>query len=151
MKTVQKIFMALVILTAFNAEAITYQFDADCLNRKAKFSDCRLLINSDAVHVEYKSKAGRALNTTIPADRITALSAGEYSRRRVAEAIFLNVFAVFSKKKRDQIAIEYLDDAGKKQVLFFQVKKKYGLPVRSQLQAVSGKVVQMEDSDDSKW
>lgn len=143
MKNLQKAIIVLGVLISGSAQAVTYQFDADCLNQKAKFSDCRLLINSDAVRVEYKSKTGKALNTTIPAERITALSAGEYSRRRVAEAIFLNVFAVFSKKQRDQIAIEYLDDAGKKQVLFFQVKKKYGLPVKTQLQAVSGKVVEL--------
>lgn len=87
------------------------------------------------------------LNADIPGRNIMALSSGEYSRRRVAESITYGVlltplalFALFSKKKRDQFGIEYKTTKGNKAALI-QVKKLYGMGLATDLQAVSGKKI----------
>lgn len=119
-------------------------YNAQCMNPKGNFSDCNLLIKDEVLNVQYKSSGYQSENRSIPGKKITRLSGGEYSRRRVAEAVLLTPWMLFSKKKRDNFGIEYIGDNNKKNSLSVQVKKKYGLALKAELQAMSGRDVEME-------
>lgn len=123
------------------------------MNTKGKFSNCNVEVNDGTLYVAYNSKKWRKLDKTIPGNRITALSGGEYARRRVAESVTsavllgpLFLFALFAKKKRDNFGIEYMTDNGNKDAVLVQVKKKYGFALRQQLETISGKKIVMKDS-----
>ena len=102
--------MLLVILIALVSKAaLATIYDIKCLNQKGKFSDCKVTIDSSQLVIEYKSKKEKEFNVKIPKGNIKVLSAGEYSRRRVAEAVIFSPWLLFSKKTRDHIGIEYVD------------------------------------------
>ncbi len=128
-------------------------YDAQCLNHKGKFSGCRVNIENSRLQIEYEPKKEQDLNIDIPCENIKSLSAGEYARRRVAESIGgavlfgpLALFMLFSKKKRDQVGIEYITENKETKATMVQVKKKYGLALKSELQALSGKEVREEEA-----
>lgn len=134
-----------IVLALIGGPVMAATYDVECLNHKGKFSGCMVTIDSSNVQVSFKKKGDRILNVTIPGSNIQSLSGGEYIRRRVAEAVFITPWLLFSKKKRDQIGIEYLDDNSKPKVLVMSSHKKYGMPLKTELKAVSGKEVQEDE------
>ncbi len=135
--------MLLVILIALVSKAaFSTSYDIKCLNQKGKFSDCKVTINSSQLAIEYKSKKEKEFNVKIPKDNIKVLSAGEYSRRRVAEAVFFSPWLLFSKKTRDHIGIEYVDENNSPKATMFEIHKKYGMGLKTELRALSGKVIE---------
>ena len=125
-------------------------YNAKCINPKGKFSECDLFIKDEILTVQYKSSSYMGENQTIQGKKITRLTGGEYSRRRVAEAVLLTPWLLFSKKKRDNFGIEYLNSSNKKNSVTVQVKKKYGLSLKTELQAISGRSVEMEEKPTKK-
>lgn len=146
-KKMKKKYLFALLGLAFSNVAAATTFEAKCLNAKGKFSDCKIIVDTDALKVEYKSKKEKELNVTIPADKITGLSAGEYAKLRVAAAIFLSPLALLNKKKMEQVGVEYLNEAGKPKSVVFQTNKKYGMPLKTELRAFSGKVIQEESKE----
>ena len=76
----------------------------------------------------------------------------DYARRRVGEGVGsavllgpLFLFVLFSKKKRDQIGVEYMDENKKSKATLIEIKKKYGMALKTELQALSGKEIQEEE------
>lgn len=145
--------VASIVLISFLSVNIAFasEYDAECLNQKGKFSNCKVTVNDDNLLLHYKSKSEVDSDVEIPGNKIKSLSAGEYSRRRVAESVGTAVFTLglgalvmFSKKKRDQIGIEYLNDQGKSKATMIQIKKKYGIALKTELKALSGKEIQEE-------
>lgn len=141
----QYLFALAVLLVSNTALATT--FEAQCLNTKAKFSACKIGVDSDVLKVEYKTKKEKELNVIIPASKITAMHAGEYSKMRTAAGIFLSPLALLNKKKMEQVGVEYLDETGKTKTVVFQLKAAMGMPFKTELRALSGKVVQEEASE----
>ena len=151
----KKLFCLLLCAVYFFSATVCMAFEAQCMNTKGKFTDCLADINDGALSVHYKSKKWQNLDRTIKGDQITALSGGEYARRRVGESIGsavllgpLFLFMLFSKKKRDNIGVEYLTEAGTKDAVLIQVKKKYGFALAQQLKTLSGKDIQMEGDEE---
>lgn len=146
----KKYLFLLSVMTMLPGLAMASMYHADCLNPKGKFSDCTVLITGERLKINFDSNRHMASNVDVPGNKITALSAGEYSRRRVAEAVLLTPWILFSKKKRDQIGVEYLDSDNKSHAIMIQVKKKYGLALETELKALSGQPIQASEADTKK-
>lgn len=132
-----------VVLVSKGALATT--FEAKCLNQKSKFSSCKVTVGADSLSVEYKNKKEQELNVSVPGEKITSINAGELSKRNVAAGILLSPAFFLTKRKMAQVSLEYQIENNKTATVVFQVKEKYGFALKSQLQTLSGKVVQEED------
>lgn len=128
------------------AMATVYQ--TDCINQKGKFIGCKVGVEANALMVEYKNKKEKELNVSIPGEKITAINAGAFSKRNVAAGILLSPAFFLTKRKKTQISVEYLSENDKKGSVIFQAKEQYGIPLKSQLQVLSGKTVKNEDTKD---
>jgi hypothetical protein len=149
----KKVLCLMIGVAHLVTASVCAAYQAECMNTKGKFSNCDVEVNDGTLHVAYKSKKWQKLDKTIPGSRITALSGGEYARRRVAESVTsavllgpLFLFALFAKKKRDNFGIEYMTDNGNKDAVLVQVKKKYGFALGQQLETISGKKIVVKDS-----
>lgn len=149
----KKLFCLSLCAVYFFSTTVCMAFEAECMNTNGKFTDCKAEVNDGTLSVHYKNKKWQSLDRTIKGDEITALSGGEYARRRVGESIGsavllgpLFLFVLFSKKKRDNIGVEYMTEAGMKDAVLIQVKKKYGFALAQQLKTISGKEIQMEST-----
>ena len=112
---------------------------------------CTVIVSDDSLRIDFDDKKFKEFNVEIPGDKIKFLSAGEYSRRRVAEAVLLTPWLLFSKKQRDQVFVEYGDGKSKgNKIAGIEVKKKYGMALKSELKALSGKEVVEKEKEDKK-
>ncbi len=146
-----------LVLTLTANIAFASEYDVQCLNHKGKFSSCKVTINDENIQIAYKDKKNQDLNVEIPGKGIKSISAGEYARRRVGESVAAAVilapiflFTLFSKKKRDHIGIEYVQDPKDKnattKATLIEIKKKYGMAMKTELKAVSGKEIIEEEA-----
>jgi len=157
-----KIISALLIVSLVVANtAIAAEYDAECLNHKGKFSSCKVSTEDGRLRISHKDKKNQDLNLDIPGENIKSLTAGEYARRRVGESVAAGaivapvlLFMLFSKKKRDQIGVEYVvdlkDKSGPARATMFQIKKKYGLALKTELKALSGKEIEEQETNNKK-
>ena len=148
----KRIVCLAVALCFFVSSTASYAYEAECINKKGKFSTCKAEIDNGVLTVAYSSKAHKDLDCTIPGKSIAALAGGEYARRRVAESVATAVllapvflFMLFAKKKRDNFGIEYVKADGTKDSITIQLKKKYGFAFGQELQAISGQTIVYED------
>lgn len=146
-----------VALCFFVSSTASYAYEAECINKKGKFSTCKAEIDNGVLTVAYSMKANKDLDCTIPGKSITALAGGEYARRRVAESVATAVllapvflFMLFAKKKRDNFGIEYVKADGTKDSITIQLKKKYGFAFGQELQAISGQTIVYEEKAPTK-
>ncbi len=152
-----KYVAAILSLVMFLTSVPVWAIKAECLNTKGKFSKCEVGISKGILDVDFKSKKWNDLDVKIPGDKITALSSGEYARRRVAESVGsavllgpLFLFMLFSKKKRDNYGVEYVGENGIKDAVMIQVKKKYSHALATQLRTISGQVIMADPVEDAK-
>lgn len=145
--------VALLVLFSFCFSTITpaSTFDVKCLNLKGEFSNCKVDFDGSKITLKYKTKANESLNEEILGQNIKSIGAGEYSRRRVGEAVGTAVFTfgigallLLSKKKREHYGVEYTAQDGSQKSTGFEVKKKYHVPFEAALKAVSGKDITRE-------
>jgi len=132
-----------------------YAYEAECINDKGKFSKCNVVIDKGILDIDYKLAAWDHLDQKIRGDQITYIAGGEYARRRVAESVATAVllapvflFMLFSKKKRDNFGIEYVNPDGTKDNILIQLPKKYGFAFGQALQTLSGKTIVYEEEGD---
>lgn len=102
------------------------------------------------IKITYSAKSNSALNKTIEGKQIKRITGGEYSRRRVAEAVLLTPWLLFSKKKRDTFGVEFTNTDGKPDSVYITTKKKYGHAIKTMLQSASGLEVVEEEPKDQK-
>ena len=146
-----------VAVIFFFTSVSSFAYNAECLNGKDKFSDCTVDIGDGNLTVKYKSKTWKELDKTISGNQITALSGGEFARRRVGASVAtallvspLFLFMLFSKKKRDTFAIEYMKADGTKDNVLLQLKKEYGFMFGQELKTISQLDIVMQQSDEEK-
>lgn len=127
-------------------------YQANCLNDKGKFSDCKINIESTQISINSKK-----ITTIIDGSKVKNLTSGDYSRRRIGEAVGTAIFTfgigalvAFGKKKLDQIGIEYIDDTNKPKSTLIQIKKKYGMALRQELKAATGLEFQLDETTTNK-
>lgn len=155
-----KIYRMIALMTAFfyfsGISLVHATMNYDCLDSKGKFKSCHVAVENGNLVMQY-SKSLSQLNKTIPGKNITGLTGGEYARRRVAESVAMGIlltplalFALFSKKKRDQFGIQYKNDEGVSNVTMISTKKKYSLSLKTQLEGISGLTVQYAPAPEKK-
>lgn len=139
------ISLTLCAIFTFSNVALASKYEADCLNKSGKFSSCKVTVQNETIRLDY---GDNDLDTLIYGNQVKSLSSGEYARRRIGEAVGTAIFTfgigalvAFSKKKRDQIGIEYTDGEISKGTMI-QIKKKYGLALKQELKAASGQAIQ---------
>ncbi len=126
------IIAVIAMCSLMGVSAFAMEFKVKCLDDMGKFSRCKFKINDSSVELINKKKT-----TVIHKKEITKLTMGEYERRRVAEAMLISPLLALSKKKRDQISIEYTQN-GTSQVAIVETKKKYGMPIKMKLKIMTG-------------
>jgi len=146
LKIVALIMAFIFFLSTSTAQA---QSAYECLNKQGKFDSCNISVESGNLIMDFKDDS---LDKVISGKKIQRLTGGEYARRRVAESVAMGIlltplalFTLFSKKKRDNFGIEYIDSAGAPNATMIQMKKKYSLSLASQLQSISGKTIEYQE------
>lgn len=87
---------------------------------------------------------------TIPYAAITELEYGQKAGRRVAMAILISPFALFSKKRKHYLTLSYTDAAGKDQAAVFELGKDIVRTTLKIIETRSGKDIQYQDEDARK-
>lgn len=136
--------LTLTFLASSNS-AWASNFEAHCPNHENKLKDCQINVTSDRLAIEYDEKQNQDLNVDVGKKQITALSYGAYAKRRLVSTGIatillgpIGLFGLLSKKKREQIGIEYSDNQGKKKAILVDVKKSQGFALRKELEALTG-------------
>jgi hypothetical protein len=86
----------------------------------------------------------------IPYAKINSLEYGQKAGRRVAMAILLTPFALFSKKRKHFLTVNYLDDADKQQAVVFELGKDVVRVTLASLEARSGQKIEYQDEEARK-
>ena len=154
-KSILRSALALITLMSFSvvSSASALSVKAKCLNDRGKMVKCDVSTDAEGIVIDYKAKKYSHLDRVIEASRVSQITMGEYSRRRVAESVTLGIlvsplalFGLMSKKKRSSFGIEYLDEAGTPSMAFIHTKKKYGHALKGALHSVTGQQVIAENS-----
>ena len=94
---------------------------------------------------EYKSG-----KLAIPYKSVTGIEYGQKAGRRVAVAILVTPLALFSKKRKHFLTLEYLDAAGKQQAGVFELGKDVIRVTLTSLEARTGKQIEYQDESARK-
>jgi hypothetical protein len=86
----------------------------------------------------------------VPYVRITSLEYGQKVGRRVGVALAVNIFALFSKKRKHYLTIGYEDSDGKKQGAVFELAKGTVRATLTTLETRSGKPIEYESEEAKK-
>ena len=86
----------------------------------------------------------------IPYDRVVSLEYGQKAGRRVAVAVLVSPFALFSKKRKHYLTITYNDENGKEQAGVFELGKDIVRTTLTVLQVRTGKDIEYQDEEARK-
>jgi hypothetical protein len=81
---------------------------------------------------------------------VTELEYGQKAGRRVAVALLVSPFAIFSKKRNHYLTINYKDKDGKDQAVVFELGKDIVRTTLAVVEARSGKTIQYQDEEARK-
>ncbi len=96
-------------------------------------------------------KKGKQKNEwRIPYERINSLEYGQKAGRRLGLALTLNVFFLFSKKRKHYLTIGYLDENDKQQGAVFELGKGIVRVTLASLEARSGRKIEYQDEEARK-
>lgn len=87
---------------------------------------------------------------TIPYASITGLEYGQKAGRRVAVAVFITPFALFSKKRKHFLTISYTNATGAEDAAIFELGKEIIRTSLTVIQTRSGKAVEYQDDEARK-
>ena len=95
----------------------------------------------------FESKEG---NLSIPFKKVTELEYGQKAGRRVAVAILISPLALFSKKRKHYLTINYTDTDNKPQAVVFELGKDIVRTTLAGLEARTGRQIQYQDDEARK-
>ncbi|HET9532750.1 MAG TPA: hypothetical protein VFQ92_20515 [Blastocatellia bacterium] len=104
-------------------------------------------LTSDEKVFQFQSKYG---NLDIPYDKVTSLEYGQKAGRRVAVAILVTPFALFSKKRKHYLTITFKDESDKEQAAVFELGKDIVRVTLANLQVRTGKEIEYQDEEAQK-
>lgn len=87
---------------------------------------------------------------TVPYDRMNALEYGQRAGRRLGVAIAVTPLALFSKKRKHFLTINYLDENDKQQAAVFELGKDIIRTTLATLEARSGRKLEYQDEEARK-
>jgi hypothetical protein len=82
--------------------------------------------------------------------QVTELEYGQKAGRRVAVALLVSPFAIFSKKRKHYLTINYKDADGKDQAVVFELGKEIVRTTLAVVEARSGKKIAYQDDEARK-
>lgn len=86
----------------------------------------------------------------IPYSKINGLEYGQKAGRRVAMAILLSPIALFSKKRKHFLTVNFMDEADKQQAAVFELGKDVVRVTLASLEARSGQKIEYQDEEARK-
>jgi hypothetical protein len=86
----------------------------------------------------------------IPYDRINVLEYGQKAGRRVGLALVVSPLALFSKKRKHFLTVNYLDAGEKQQAAVFELGKDVVRTTLASMEARTGKKVEYQDEEARK-
>lgn len=102
-------------------------------------------LNTDSTsEVVFTYKEG---NLSIPYDRINSLEYGQKAGRRVGLAILVSPFALFSKKRKHYLTVNYTDVSDKQQAVVFELGKDLVRTTLAILEARTGRKIEYQDDE----
>jgi hypothetical protein len=104
-------------------------------------------LTNDDVAIHFKGNKG---SLDIPYAAIQGLEYGQKAGRRVAVAILVSPLALFSKKRKHFLTINYTDDAGKEQAAVFELGKDIVRTTLTVVETRSGKKIEFQDDEARK-
>lgn len=87
---------------------------------------------------------------SIPYDRVNSLEYGQKAGRRVGVAIAVSPLALFSKKRKHFLTINWQDDEGNQQAAVFELGKDVIRVTLSTLEARTGRQMEYQDEEARK-
>ena len=94
---------------------------------------------------EYKKE-----KMNIPYSKINGLEYGQKAGRRVGMAILVSPIALFSKKRKHFLTVNFMDDADKQQAAVFELGKDVVRVTLASLEARSGQKIEYQDEEARK-
>ena len=94
---------------------------------------------------EYKKE-----KLNIPYSKINGLEYGQKAGRRVAMAILISPIALFSKKRKHYLTVNFMDDSDKQQAVVFELGKDVVRVTLASLEARSGQKIEYQDEEARK-
>lgn len=94
---------------------------------------------------EYKKQ-----KLNIPYTKINGLEYGQKAGRRVGVAILVTPLALFSKKRKHYLTVNFLDEADKQQAAVFELGKDVVRVTLASLEARSGQKIEYQDEEARK-
>lgn len=86
----------------------------------------------------------------IPYSKVNGLEYGQKAGRRVAVAIFVSPIALFSKKRKHFLTVNYLDENDKQQAVVFELGKEVVRVTLASLEARTGQKIEYQDEEARK-
>jgi hypothetical protein len=106
---------------------------------------------ADQTSFTFQYKAGKQLTTlTVPYEKMNSLEYGQKAGRRLGLAIAITPLALFSKKRKHFLTINYTDATEKQQALVFELGKDIVRTTLASLEARSGRKVEFQDEEARK-
>jgi len=99
---------------------------------------------SDEQHFLFEAKGQKLI---IPYSKIDGLEYGQKAGRRVAMAILISPFALFSKKRKHFLTINYLDENEKQQAVVLELGKDVVRVTLASLEARTGRKIEYQDEE----
>ena len=87
---------------------------------------------------------------TIPYTKINGLEYGQKAGRRVAMAILVSPIALFSKKRKHFLTVNFIDENDKQQAAVFELGKDVVRVTLASLEARSGQKIEYQDEEARK-
>ena len=94
---------------------------------------------------EYKKE-----KLSIPYSKINGLEYGQKAGRRVAMAILVSPIALFSKKRKHFLTINFMDEADKQQAAVFELGKDVVRVTLASMEARTGQKIEYQDEEARK-
>jgi hypothetical protein len=98
---------------------------------------------------QYKSGKQKVV-VNIPYEKVNSLEYGQKAGRRLGLAIAVTPLALFSKKRKHFLTLNYLDDADKQQAAVFELGKDIVRTTIASLEARTGRKVEYQDEEARK-
>lgn len=89
----------------------------------------------------------KGVRLVIPYSKIDGIEYGQKAGRRVAMAILISPIALFSKKRKHFLTINYLDQNDKQQAAVFELGKDIVRVTLATLEARTGKKIEYQDEE----
>ena len=106
---------------------------------------------ADATSFAFEYKNGKQRSVlSIPYERINALEYGQKAGRRLGVAIAVTPFALFSKKRKHFLTVNYTDHGEKQQAVVLELGKDIVRTTLASLEARSGRKIEYQDEEARK-